>query len=536
MNELWSQVYGYWCGIRRYRWYGILVAWIIAIAGWTYVVWMPDQYQSTARVYVDTDSLLRPLLHGLAVQPDVEQRLSIMTQTLLSQPNLEKVIQQTDMDLSITTPKQKESLLNQLKNAISVQASKGNLYKISYEAPDSKLARRVVQSILNIFVEKTLGTSQSDTNNARQFIDQQIKVYEKLLSSAEKELMNFKREHVGLMPNEKGDYYQRLQTDLENLNVARTKLNMAIGRRDAIRRQLGGEEPVIGFGSYGSSAKDAIDIRIQSLQAQLDEVLLKYTDKHPDVAALRETIAMLREQKKNRTSISIPKIEMNTSNENEADKHQSEGNFSLQGGNFYYQQMQIALAEADAEIASQTAQVAVLEQNIKQLRELVDTIPKVEAELANLNRDYGVYKKNYEQLLIRRESAKMGGKIDESPENVKFRIVDPPTEPLLPSGPNRPLLITLVLFVAVGIGTAFAFLLSQLKSVFYTRQDLEDITGLPVLGIVSMVLSENILRKQRVSLVSFLFALSLLIVGYGLLISNYLFSIKVLDVIRHSIA
>jgi polysaccharide chain length determinant protein (PEP-CTERM system associated) len=198
--------------------------------------------------------------------------------------------------------------------------------------------------------------------------------------------------------------------------------------------------------------------------------------------------------------------------------------------------MQIALAEADAEIASQTAQVAVLEQNIKQLRELVDTIPKVEAELANLNRDYGVYKKNYEQLLIRRESAKMGGKIDESPENVKFRIVDPPTEPLLPSGPNRPLLITLVLFVAVGIGTAFAFLLSQLKSVFYTRQDLEDITGLPVLGIVSMVLSENILRKQRVSLVSFLFALSLLIVGYGLLISNYLFSIKVLDVIRHSIA
>jgi polysaccharide chain length determinant protein (PEP-CTERM system associated) len=528
MNEIWSQAYGYWCGIRRYRWYGIVVAWIVAIVGWTYVVQMPDQYQSSARVYVDTDSLLRPLLHGLAVQPNVEQRLSIMTQTLLSQPNLEKVIQQTDMDLSITTPEQKEKLLSHLKDKINIMASKGNLYTIAYEGSNSQLARRVVQAILDIFVEKTLGNSRKDTNTAQHFIDQQIEAYEKLLSSAEKRLMTFKRENVGLMPNEQGDYYQRLQAELQKLAVARTALNMAMGRRDAIKRQLGGEEPVIGFGTYGSNSKNPIDIRIQSLQAKLDEVLLTYTDKHPDVATLRETIALLREQKKHQPSSPVTmnlKDEVNISSEVDgASEYEA-------GGNYYYQQMQISLAEAYADIASQQAQVKVLEQNVKQLREFVDTIPKIEAELAELNRDYGVYKKNYEQLLIRRESAKMGEKIDESPENVKFRIVDPPTEPLVPSSPNRPLLITLVLLVSGGAGGAFAFLLSQLRSAFYTRQDLEEITGLPVLGSVSMVLSKGILWERRRSLVYFLFVLSLLIAGYGLLISNYLLSIEVFNII-----
>jgi polysaccharide chain length determinant protein (PEP-CTERM system associated) len=533
MNELWLQAYGYWCGIRRYRWHAIVVAWIVAVAGWTYVVWLPDQYQSSARVYVDTDSLLRPLLKGLAIQPNVEQRLSIMTQTLLSRPNLEKVIQQTDMDLSVTSPEQQDKLLSRLEENISIAMSKGNLYKITYDGTDPRLTQRVVQSILNIFMEKTLGSSRKDTNTAQQFIDQQIKVYEKLLNSAEERLMAFKRKHVGLMPNEHGDYYQRLQIALNNLEGARTELNMAIGRREALKRQLSGEEPVFGFGMGTFNSNNPVDLRIQSLQEELDEVLLKYTDKHPKVETLKETIAALREQKKHLSL--LPRASLPQSPQNEADvSNEAEGYEA--GGSFYHQQMQISLAEADADVASRKAQVTALEQNIKQLRERVDTIPMVEAELAELNRDYGVYRSNYEKLLVRLESAKMGEKVNDSPENVKFRVVDPPTQPLLPSGPNRPLLITVVLLLAGSAGAAFAFLLSQLKPVFYTRHDLEERTGLSVLGSVSVVPLARILWKRRLNLIFFLLALSFLIAGYGLLVSNYLFGIQILDIIKHSIS
>ncbi|ADE16293.1 polysaccharide chain length determinant protein, PEP-CTERM locus subfamily [Nitrosococcus halophilus Nc 4] len=533
MHELWLQAYSYFCGVWRYRWYAILVAWVVVIAGWAYVAQMPDRYESSARVYVDTDSLLRPLLKGLAIQPNVEQRLRIMTQTLLSRPNLEEVMRQTDMDLSVATAEKKENLLNRLEEHISIKGGRrDNLYTIAYEGSDPRLAQRVVRSLLNIFVESTMGASRRDTNTAQQFIDQQIKEYEKLLRSAEKELMDFKRKHVGLMPNEQGDYYQRLQTALDSLQGARTELSIAIDRRDALKRQLKGEEPVFGFGTgtlqtYDGESSGPVAARIQSLQEKLDEVLLKYTDKHPEVAALKETIAMLREQKTHQSPL--------PSNPQEQAEGSDEMGGVDAGGDFYHQQMQIALAEAEADVASRKARVTALEQNVKELRELVDTIPKVEAELAQLNRDYGVYKSNYEQLLVRRESAKIGEKVEESPDNVKFRIVDPPTQPLLPSGPDRFLLITLVLLAAGGVGVAFAFLLSQLKPAFYTRRDLEDITGLPVLGSVSMVLSGRILWKRRLNLISFFLALGLLIAGYGLLVSNYLFGIKVFDTINHSL-
>lgn len=223
---------------------------------------------------------------------------------------------------------------------------------------------------------------------------------------------------------------------------------------------------------------------------------------------------------------------MNDASGGEAEKYQPEINLSPLAGNFYYQQMQVSLAEADAEIATQKARIDALDKSVSHLRELVDTIPKVEVELAVLTRDYGVYKKNYEQLLARRESAKIGGNVDESPENVKFRIVDPPTEPVIPSSPKRPLLITAVLFVAIGAGAAFAFLLSQLKLVFYTRENLEDTTGVPVLGIVSVAISGGDLRKKRADIIYFFSALGVLVAGYGLLIANYLFNIQLFSMVK----
>src|SRR5699024_9108074 len=294
---------------------------------------------------------------------------------------------------------------------------------------DPQLARHVVQSILNIFVERILGSSRKDTNTAQQFIEQQIKAYGKLLDTAEKRLMDFKRKHVGEMPDERGNYYQRLQSESHSLKVARTGLNMAINRRDELKLQLAGKEPVFGFGmntlqAYSGNADSPIDARIQTLQEQLDEVLLKYTDKYPAVTTLREKIAMLREQKKRYSPLpEKSQDEVDSSDGIDTDNYKT-------GGNFYYQQMQISLAEDNADVASRKAQVDALAESVKELRERVDTIPKVEAELASLNRDYGIYKENYNKLLARREAAKMGGKVDESPESVKFRVVDPPTQPL----------------------------------------------------------------------------------------------------------
>ena len=137
----------------RYRWYAMMIAWVLAIAGWIGVAMIPDKFESSARIYVDTDSMLRHLLKGLAVQSDISQRLRLMTRTLLSRPNLEKVVRETDLDVYITSAEDRERLLQGLEKKILLSSTRQqNLYTISYQNKDPKQAKAVVQSLMSIFV------------------------------------------------------------------------------------------------------------------------------------------------------------------------------------------------------------------------------------------------------------------------------------------------------------------------------------------------------------------------------------------------
>ena len=103
MHELLTQLTGYAVSTWRYRWHALIAAWIISVIGWAAVHNIPDRYEATSRVYVDTQSLLKPLLAGLAVQPNTNQQVEVMARTLISRPNLEKVARMTDLDLNAKT-------------------------------------------------------------------------------------------------------------------------------------------------------------------------------------------------------------------------------------------------------------------------------------------------------------------------------------------------------------------------------------------------------------------------------------------------
>ena len=142
MQQLFMLAITYAQGMWRYRWYALLVAWVVAVTGWAWAYSLPNEYRADARVYVDTQSVLRPLLRGLAVESDVQSRVAIMTQTLLSRPNLEKVARKTDLDLRAQTPAQMESLLSWLQHAVEIHSDsrRHDLYTISYADTNPQMA------------------------------------------------------------------------------------------------------------------------------------------------------------------------------------------------------------------------------------------------------------------------------------------------------------------------------------------------------------------------------------------------------------
>lgn len=502
MQDMITQLKSYLRSIWRHRWPLIATVWFVCVAGWVVVYKLPDQYEASARVYVDTQSMLKPLLKGLAADTSMRQQVSLITRTLLSRPNLEKVTRMTDMDLKARTPEEMENMLEGLRQNIRIESTgRVDLYTIKYQNSDPDQAKRVVQSLLTIFVESSLGESRKDTDVAQRFLNEQVREYESRLIAAEERIKEFKRKNVGLMPSEGKDYYERLQQANAQLSQTELALEEARKRRDELQRQLEGEEPT--FGITGQSQfTSSLDKRIESLEGRLDSLLLQYTEKHPDVQALKRTIKQLKEQRQEQMQMLANDPAFGSTNTSPV-----------------YQQLRIELGKAEAEVAKLKARYREHQKRVEKLQKLVDTVPQVEAELAQLNRDYEINKKNYEALLSRLESAKLAEQAEQRVDNIQFRIIDPPRVPPTPAAPNRPLYMSVVLFAGIGAGIALAILLAQIRMTFDNRRDLSEAMGIPVLGSVSVVWTRDLLLKRRLGTASFMLAsLALIGVYSGLMI------------------
>jgi len=509
MDELLTQLIGYLRGIWRRRWAGVGAAWLVGLIAAAVVLRMPDLYEATARVHVDTQSVLRPLLSGLAVQPNLDQQVSLVSRTLISRPNVERLIRMTDMDLKATSPAEKDEIIESLQRTLKITgAARDNLYSISYRDASPDQAKRVVQSLLSIFVESSLGNTRKDTDTARRFIEEQIRQYEKKLEEAEARLKDFRLKNMNLMGVDGRDYFARMATLSESLNNAKLELRAAEQSREALKRELAGEEPVylpeVPAGTPGAPASE-LDARIESQRKALDELLRRYTDQHPDVVGTRRLLQSLEEERKQELAA-------------RAKAASASGQRPGVNANPVIQQLKIALAESEANVASLRARVGELEARYAQLRAAARMQPELEAELAQLNRDYDIQKKQYESLVTRRESAAISGSMDATAGVADFRVIDPPIVAPKPVAPNRLLLLAGALVAALAAGVATSLLVSQVFPTVHDARRLRIVGGRPVLGTVTMLASPEVIRRRRRNTWLFAGGVAGLVAGYGVAI------------------
>jgi len=481
MNEALEQIFGYLRAIWRKRWVVLGTAWLVALVGWVYVYFLENRYEAEARVYVDTQSLLRPLMSGLAVQPNTGQQIAMVTRTLASRPNLEKVARMTDLDLRAKTPKQQEILYNDLAKAISLAGSdRENLYTIKYQNTNPDVAKRVVQALLTIFTESSLGGARKDISTTQKFLEDQLTSYQAKMLEKEKELEAFKLRNINSMPGQGGDFYSKLNSMDLALEQAKLELEEASNRKKQLQQQLEDQDEVLSMPAPGGVTSSALDGRISALQSQVDNLRLRYTDLHPEIARTKQLIDRLLEQKKR-----------------EDDELRKQPQGAIKAQNPVYQQLSVAIAEADANEAAMKARVKQLQGKRNALFGSADRIPVIEHDYSQLLRDHGVMKQNYDALLTRRETVLMSGEVESKTDSVEFRVIDPPRVPNKPAWPNRPLFVMAVPLVGIGLGIALAFLLSQLRPSIDNRRQLLDLTSFPLLGMVSMIETEQARSSMR---------------------------------------
>jgi len=502
MEDVLRQVLAVLRSMWKHHWLGLAVAWLIAMLG-AGVVWrVPDKYEASARIYVDTQSILKPLMSGLAIQPNIDQQVTMLSRTLISRPNVEKLVRMADLDLANKSKADNDKLIEHLSATLQIRSTaRDNLYTLSFRDPEPEKAKRVVQSLLSIFVESSLGDTRKDSDAARKFIAEQIKSYEEKLAEAENRLKEFKLRNIDIQLEEgKGGMVGRFGELTNQLSQARLELREAENAREALRRQILGDS---------SGAQDPLTVpmpdldgRIEVQKRQLDTLLQRYTDQHPDVVGARRAIKELEEQKKREV------IEMRKA-------AASNPNAVLNSSGSAGQEIRKSLAAVEAQIASLRARVGEYEARFAKTKEMMKNAPQLEAEYAQLNRDYSVHKKNYEDLVTRRESASLSSELEAVAGVADFRLIDPPRVSSSPVAPNRLLLLPLVLLVALAGGLATCYVASQIRPVFMDARSLREATGVPLLGSVSLAAGHEKRIRETSGFKRFMLGLGALIAVFA---------------------
>lgn len=473
--------------VWKYRWAAVAAGWIVGALLAALVSVIPERYEATARIYVDTQTVLKPLMAGLAYQPDIEMQVRMLARTVISRPNVEKLIDKPNLGLEPVDAEAREKLVNSLMEKIKFNATgSGNQYSIMYRDRDAARARRVVEATLELFVDSTEGTKRRDSLEATRFIDEQIRAYELKLVESEDRLKEFKLRNFGVTGVANQDYFARMSALADEVSKLKTELLAAEQARDTFRRELSSESPTLppeARPNAGIVVVSEIDARLDAQQRQLDELLRRYTEEHPDVVNARRVIAQLERQKRV---------------EAEARAKAGASGEKLAATSPVYQQIRVQLAETEARVASLRAQLSTQQGRLDQIRATAGKVPQVEAELAQLNRDYDIIRKNYEALVSRRESASLGVKLDESSHLAEFRIVDPPAVGPKPVAPTRLQLAVLAFLATLAVALGVPVLLDRLRPTFHDVQQLMAATSRPVLGRVRSAKSVAQLRLERV--------------------------------------
>lgn len=478
---------------RKHRWLALGVAALTLAVCALVIRVVPDRYKASAQVYVDTDTVLKPLMAGLTFQPDIDQQLQMLARTLVSRSNVERLVAIPTLHFDVEPGAAREALVVRLMRDIKVlPTGAGNLFEISYRGDSPERAQRLVEATLDLFTHAGPNAKRRDAEDAGRFIEAQISDYDAKLREAENRLKEFKVRHFGVSGQSNEDFFTRMSGLTEEVNRLRLQLNSALQSRDAYRRELAVEEelpPELAPRTHGPALQGAID-RLDAQRKHLDELRNRFTESHPEVIATRDVVAAMEADVRRRR-------------EAEERTLAKFGKSAKGAASPVYQRLRILLAEAEAQVASLRSQLEVKQAGLERVRALAGRMPQVEAEFAQLNRDYDVIRKNYDQMVARRESAKLGEKLDQSSRLAEFRVIDPPMVSRWPVFPSKVYLALLTLLLAPAAGLAAAYVADRLRPTVDDERSLRMVSGRPVLGTVSWGPTGRVRRRQQVVAIGF---------------------------------
>ncbi len=477
MSEIVEELRAVLWSVWNRRWIAIATAWGVCLAGWLVIAMIPNAYESKARVYIDAEDYLSK---QLGYTGDGKEEIMQARQTLSSAKNLEKVITSTRLGEGITERGALDAMISELEKKVKVTSEQDNLIEITAtigrgdlsDAENAVLSRDVVQRLLDILREENILGGRTGISTAIGDLNRQLDERKLELEQAEQRRLTFEAQYPDLVGGSESlsTKVQQARTELRDVDADLAAAQSALA---AISGQLASTPRTL-----ASTGRDAIGPKAALLQAQTQLAELRargLTDSHPDVISTTRQVAIFSRQAA------------------------AAGDDAGGTPNPAHSSLIAIKSERQAAVEALQARRAALQSNSAALMASQASEPTVAAEANRISRDYDVLSQNYEKLLQDREALRTRGQVEDKASQFRFDIIQQPGVPQQPSAPNRPLLLLGVLIVGLGAGVAVAYALSQLKASFATPQKLERTFDLPVIGSISLTMSDaaRVIEQRR---------------------------------------
>lgn len=509
LHDIYQQIKTIAYGIWRKRWYMLFTTWLVSLLGWALVSTMPYKYGASAQVFVDTETILPAIARQMGVNVDLSRKVDIVRRTLVTRPNLEKIIRRSDyLDRLAKDDKELDALVGQLQRDIRIISLEEGMYRIQYEIDDSRLsdrqraevARRVVANLLSFFLERNTEVGTQKSESAIEFIDQRIQEYGKLLSDAETRFAKFQQDNIEYLGGQ-GSFLSRLDVAKNDLRKTRNALAESQVTLQSYEEQIKNVAPTIrearSSRSGGGGASDPLEERINDLQKKYDALkTLGLKDRHPDVVNVSRQIEALQAELKQKQEELAGELAASA----EAGRT---SNLTTETPNRLYEQMMLQIIEMKTSIETLKQREGEQRNLVSEMEEKAKRVPEIEAEASRLNRDYKTIQRQYKELVEQKQSLDLAAEVEATDEAVSLRVVEEPITPQRPSGPNRLLFFTAVLVGGIFAGIGVALVLSQLRPVVITVEQLKSHFDMPVLGNVTRTLSEQENRQRSIEMLMF---------------------------------
>ncbi len=447
-------------GLWRRRWTVVIAAWCAALLGWFGVWLLPDQYESRAQVFVQTESILQPVLDDVVASPDYADRVDVMRLQLLARPNVEEIIYRSGLDRTIEASNDVEhraamqGLVDGVAGNIKIESPRDMYFIISYANGDPDVAMRVTDAVLNLMIEQDIGASLSESGAARRRLELQIEEFEERLSANEMRVAEFRREHAVELAATEGVDRRRGQKE-SDLERTADDINDLRGRILTLENLL------------SATPRGASGGELELLRVELAGLRSKYQDSHPDIIGVQARIAQLEKADGGRAA------------NPEFIRLQSE--------------LRVARnAAAALEVREQTQRA-----ELEALVIAASQAPAVIAELQQIERQYETTKKTYEDLLERRDRLQLTENLGPAGRGVEYQVFERPERAIRPAAPPRQLLIYTAIFAALVAGIAVGVLINLIDRTYTQSEELEKAFGLPVLGAFTETPSDEVRETRR---------------------------------------